>query len=88
MLLDKPPQKNPHFNQTHPVTIPFFLSSFLTLPQGMWDHFPWPRIEPVPPAEEAQSLNHWTTKEVTMLNDHFLMTYYRNQTANPQGHTH
>ena len=25
---------------------------------------PWPEIEPVPPEEEAWSLNHWTTKEV------------------------
>ena len=25
---------------------------------------PWPGIEPVPPALGAQSLNHWTTKEV------------------------
>ena len=25
---------------------------------------PWPGIEPVPPAVEAQSLNHWTTREV------------------------
>ena len=25
---------------------------------------PWPGIEPVPPALEVQSLNHWTTREV------------------------
>ena len=25
---------------------------------------PWPGIEPVPPAVKAQSLNHWTTREV------------------------
>ena len=25
---------------------------------------PQPGIEPVPPALEAQSLNHWTTREV------------------------
>ena len=25
---------------------------------------PWPGIEPLPPVLEAQSLNHWTTKEV------------------------
>ena len=25
---------------------------------------PWPGIEPVPPAVEARSLNHWTTREV------------------------
>ena len=26
--------------------------------------FPWPGIKPVPPAVEAQSLNHWTTRKV------------------------
>ena len=26
---------------------------------------PWPGIEPIPPAMEAQILNHWTTREVT-----------------------
>ena len=25
---------------------------------------PWPGIEPMPPAVEAQSLNHWTTREI------------------------
>ena len=25
---------------------------------------PWPEIEPTPPALEAQSLNHWTAREV------------------------
>ena len=25
---------------------------------------PWPRIEHVPPAVEAQSLKHWTAREV------------------------
>ena len=25
---------------------------------------PWPWMEPVPPTAEAQSLNHWTTREV------------------------
>ena len=25
---------------------------------------PWPGVEPVPPAVELQSLNHWTTREV------------------------
>ena len=25
---------------------------------------PWPGIKPTPPAVEAQSLNHWTTREV------------------------
>ena len=25
---------------------------------------PWPEIEPMPPAVEVWSLDHWTTKEV------------------------
>ena len=29
---------------------------------------PWPGIEPVPPAVEAQSLNHWTAREVPLGN--------------------
>ena len=31
---------------------------------GMWDLVPWPGIEPRPPALGAQSLKHWTTREV------------------------
>ena len=30
----------------------------------MWDPVPWPGIEPGPPALVAQSLSHWTTREV------------------------
>ena len=29
---------------------------------------PQPEIEPLPLAEEAQSLNHWTTREVSFTN--------------------
>ena len=32
---------------------------FFGMPRGMWDG-----IEPVPPAVEARSLNHWTAREV------------------------
>ena len=32
---------------------------------------PWPGIEPVPPAVEAWSLNHWTTREVPAIFDLF-----------------
>ena len=32
---------------------------------GMWDLVPWPGIKPGPPALGAQSLTHWTTREVT-----------------------
>ena len=34
--------------------------------------FPPPRIEPMPPAVEAPSLNHWTTREVPLLFFFFL----------------
>ena len=30
----------------------------------MRNRVPQPRIEPMPPAVEAWSLNHWTTREV------------------------
>ena len=39
-----------------------------------WPHFraceiliPWPGIKPMPPAVEAQSVNHWTSREVPQL---------------------
>ena len=43
---------------------------------GMWDPAPWSGIEPRPPALGAQSLSHWTTREVpslTSLNFIFLI---------------
>ena len=33
---------------------------------GMWDLVPWLGIEPRPPALGAQSLTHWTTREVPL----------------------
>ena len=36
---------------------------FLAKEHSMWD-LPPPGIKPTPPAVEAQSLNHWTTREV------------------------
>ena len=36
---------------------------FLAMPRSMHDPH-WPGIEPVPPAVEARSLNHWTAREV------------------------
>ena len=38
-----------------------------TLSCGMWNLVLWARIELVPPALGAQSLSHWTTKEVPIL---------------------
>ena len=31
---------------------------------GMWNLVPWPGFEPGPPVLGAQSLSHWTTREV------------------------
>ena len=36
---------------------------FLAAPHGLWDLSSQPGIEPVPPAVEAQSPNHWTARE-------------------------
>ena len=41
---------------------------------GLWDLFPWPGIEPRPPAIGALSLNHWTTREVP----YGWVSWYRN----------
>ena len=32
--------------------------------RSVWDLVPWPGIEPVPTELGAQSLNHWTTREI------------------------
>ena len=47
----------------------FFLILFLylaalSLSCKMWDLVPWPGIKPRPPVLGAQSLSHWTTREV------------------------
>ena len=34
---------------------------------GMWDLFPWPGMEPMPPELGVWSLNHWTMREVPKL---------------------
>ena len=44
-----------------------FSCGMRTLSWGMWDLVPWPRLEPGPPALGAQSLSHWTTREVLSL---------------------
>lgn len=36
----------------------------LALSYGIRDLGPWPGIEPRPPVEGAQSLSHWTPREV------------------------
>ena len=42
----------------------YVLISFWPCPVACGILVPLPRIEPMPPALEAQSLNHWTTREV------------------------
>jgi len=34
---------------------------------SLWDLVPWPGLESAPPALEARSLSHWTTREVLAL---------------------
>ena len=43
----------------------------LVLSCTMWDLVPWPGIKPRPPALWAQSLNHWTTSNVTPYLDYY-----------------
>ena len=61
------------------IWILFFLFSYLFgcagLNCSMWDLVPWPGTKPRPPAVGAQSLSHWTTREVLriwILNFHSL----------------
>ena len=41
-----------------------YLVGARSLSCGMWDPVPWPGIEPRPHALGAQSISHWTTREV------------------------
>ena len=40
------------------------------------EELPWPGIEPVPPALEAQSLNHWIMREVRWPSYEETYTYF------------
>ena len=42
----------------------FFVLVFLVTPSDIGILVPQPGIKPVPPALEAQGLNHWPTREV------------------------
>ena len=42
----------------------FFFFGCVGLPGATWDLVPWSGIEPRPPELRAQSLSHWTTREV------------------------
>ena len=46
---------------------PFTFFFFLAVRRGTQDLSSQTRVEPVPPAVEAQSPNHWTTREVPLL---------------------
>ena len=41
-----------------------YIFVYLSLSCCKWDPVPWPGIEPRPPALGAQSLSHWTSREV------------------------
>ena len=45
----------------------FYYYYFLVTPCGMQDFSSPTRDEPVPPALGAQSLNHWTAREVPLM---------------------
>ena len=50
---------------------------YLSVPSlscGIWDLVPQPRIEPMTPALGAQSLSHWTTRQVPQV-FHFSLTF-------------
>ena len=49
------------------VACRIFSCDMRTLRCGMWDLVPSPGIKPGPPALEAQSLSHWTTREGPIL---------------------
>ena len=40
-----------------------------------WDLVPWPGMEPGPPTLGAQSLNCWTTREITKMREIFVDLY-------------
>ena len=62
------------FSEASPVSFFFLIiiyfavlslrSGMLSLRCSMWDLVPWPGIEPRCPALGAQSLIHWTTREI------------------------
>ena len=41
----------------------FLFLGHVAMSGSMQDRVPWPGIEPMPPALEVQSLNHWTIRE-------------------------
>ena len=49
------------------MAVRIFVAAFGISSCGVWDLSPSPGIEPRPPALGAQSLNHWTIREVPQL---------------------
>ena len=49
--------------EAHVINTQFFFF-FLAVLHGMWDLSSQPEMESTLPALEAQSLNHWTAREV------------------------
>ena len=53
-----------YLSACRPICLSANLSTFLAVLRGMQDlSSPQPGIEPVPPAVEAWSPNHWTARE-------------------------
>ena len=42
----------------------------------MWDLSSSTKMDPVPPAMEVQSLNHWTTRKVSLFKFLFYFTFF------------
>ena len=55
-------------NKTLSQVPQYFSISFWMHPTACRILVPPPGIKPTPPALEVQSLNHWTTRQVTLLN--------------------
>ena len=61
----------------------YYFTVYLAAPGiscSKWDLVPWPTIEPGSLALEAQSLSHWTTKEVSSGELHYSL--YKGGTEN------
>ena len=58
---------------------PSFFFFFLLHLEACGILVPWPGIEPVPPAVEAQSSNHWTTREFPAAPSFYLQWPHRGE---------
>ena len=63
------PRKNEivHYIRGNNFPLSLWFVWFLAVPCGFWDLVPRPEIEPVPPAVESWSPNHWTAREFPLM---------------------